>query len=622
MAVRIFDLLVSGFLLVLTGPIFAAVAVLIKLDSPGPVFFLQERVGRGWRRFRMFKFRKMFQEVGTNGPGLTARYDPRVTRVGSWLERTKLDELPQLINVFLGQMSLVGPRPELPRFTGEPHRELWDAVLSVRPGIFGPSQIAHRNESELYPEDCKNVEAFYVEHILPAKLERDAAYARRKSLWYDLGILLRGVWASLTGTVTRDTVVTRRWQVAYLLGSVVLGEVTLAAAFFLRFNWAIPAEHMPHLGYGLILMAIARFTVFLYFRVHRSVHAYFTLSDAMRICASVAVGTVAGVAGQVMLDFRALSRSVFVVDAVLLTTAMIAASYLIDRSLEVIRRDRARRRRLIGHLASWGVLAGVTGAVSMFAAAVVMWPSVFFRDWLRVLALIWAAFAVRTVTSPVLFWRLRGCRNLMQILAGHTRRLVGYLLLAFVGDVTAVFFLDFRGLSRGTVVASTILYAPLFLMLLMAKCHAERRESAEEKEPVAPGSREARRVLVVGDGRETALLISALKHGRDEFTDVVGVVTDDPTTRTHHVSGVEVVGTTQNLSALIEARRPTLAIVLKNTIRRAAFRATVRACREAGVDIRLVPSIMQLVEPPSETARQKADRAPAQEVEVGEGELS
>ncbi|MFO7900676.1 MAG: sugar transferase [Planctomycetota bacterium] len=622
MAVRIFDLVASGLLLVLTSPIFAAIAILIKLDSPGPVFFLQERVGRGWRRFRMFKFRKMFHDVGTDGPGLTARYDPRVTRVGSWLERTKLDELPQLINVFLGQMSLVGPRPELPRFTGEPHRELWDAVLSVRPGIFGPSQIAHRNESELYPEDCKDLEAFYVEHILPAKLETDAGYARRKSLWYDLGIILRGVWASLTGTVTRDTVATRRWQVAYLLGSVLLGEVTLTAAFFLRFNWTIPARHMPHLAVGLIMMAIARFIVFLYFRVHRSVHAYFTLSDAMRICASVAVGTVAGVAGQVMLDFRALSRSVFVVDAVLLTTAMIAASYLIDRSLELIRQDRARRRRLIGYLGSWGVVAGVTGAVSMFAAAVVMWPSLFYREPLRVAALIWAAFAVRTVTSPVLFWRLRVCRNVVEILAGHTRRLVGYLLLAFVGDVTAVFFLDFRGLSRGTVVANTILYAPLFLLVLMAKCHAEQRESAEEEEPAAPAPRRPRRVLVVGDGRETALLISALKHGGDEFTDVVGVVTDNPITRTHHVSGVEVVGTTQNLPALIEARRPTLAIVLKNTIRRAGLRATVRACREAGVDVRLVPSIMQLVEAPRERARERPDQVPRQEVEVGEGELS
>ena len=199
MAKRVFDVVVAGLGLVAAAPLFLAIAIAIKRDSPGPVFFGQVRIGRKRRLFAMWKFRKMPHDLPEQGPMLTARNDHRLTRVGHWLERTKLDELPQLLNVLASEMSIVGPRPEVPKFVDRATPDLWDLALSVKPGIFGPNQVRYRNEADLYPKDCTDLEAFYLRHILPAKLEVDARYARRSNLFGDVWLLVRGVLATTFG---------------------------------------------------------------------------------------------------------------------------------------------------------------------------------------------------------------------------------------------------------------------------------------------------------------------------------------------------------------------------------------------------------------------------------------
>jgi len=195
---RVFDIVIASAGLLIAAPLFVAIAIAIKRDSPGPVFFRQLRVGRKRRPFSMWKFRKMPDDLPEQGPMLTARNDQRLTRVGYWLERTKLDELPQLLNVLSSDMSVVGPRPEVPKFVDRASPDLWDQVLSVKPGIFGPNQIRYRNEAELYPPGC-DIEAFYLNSILPAKLEVDARYARTAHGLADVGLLVRGVLASAFG---------------------------------------------------------------------------------------------------------------------------------------------------------------------------------------------------------------------------------------------------------------------------------------------------------------------------------------------------------------------------------------------------------------------------------------
>ena len=198
---RVFDIVIASVGLLIAAPLFVAIAIAIKRDSPGPVFFRQLRVGRKRRPFMMLKFRKMPDDLPEQGPMLTARNDQRLTRVGYWLERTKLDELPQLLNVLRSEMSVVGPRPEVPKFVDCASPELWDQVLSVKPGIFGPNQIRYRNEADLYPPGC-DIEAFYLDSILPAKLEVDGRYARTAHWLADIGLLVRGVLASAFGLGT------------------------------------------------------------------------------------------------------------------------------------------------------------------------------------------------------------------------------------------------------------------------------------------------------------------------------------------------------------------------------------------------------------------------------------
>jgi len=190
MGKRLFDLAGSALALLLLAPLLALIALRVKLDSPGPVFFRQERVGRGGQPFRIHKFRTMVADAPQRGPALTVGADPRITASGAWLRRTRLDELPQLIDVLQGHMSLVGPRPEVPRYVQHYPPGLRERALAVRPGITDPSSLAHLDEGELLAA-AADPEREYIERILPRKLQAAADYAERASLWTDLRVIVR-----------------------------------------------------------------------------------------------------------------------------------------------------------------------------------------------------------------------------------------------------------------------------------------------------------------------------------------------------------------------------------------------------------------------------------------------
>jgi lipopolysaccharide/colanic/teichoic acid biosynthesis glycosyltransferase len=187
---RPLEVVVALLLLVLFSPVLAAAAILIAIDSPGPVLFRQERVGRSMRPFHILKLRTM-----TEAPGEPA-FDPgpgRVTRAGKWLRRWKLDELPQLWNIVRGEMSFVGPRPELKKYVEMFQRD-YEVLLRRRPGLTDPAAIAYRHEGELLANE-PDPETAYVARILPDKLRLSMAYAERRSLVSDLAVLLRTVGA-------------------------------------------------------------------------------------------------------------------------------------------------------------------------------------------------------------------------------------------------------------------------------------------------------------------------------------------------------------------------------------------------------------------------------------------
>ena len=189
---RIFDIVASGLGLIVLSPLFLVLAIWIKLDSKGPVFYRQVRVGYKNKDFRIFKFRSM--RVGADKGSLVTigGHDPRVTRSGYFIRKFKFDELPQLINVFLGDMSLVGPRPEVRHYV-----DYWTAgqmhVLDVRPGITDPASIKFRNENELM-EKAEDPEDYYINVIMQEKIKLYLEYAEKHSFFYDLGLIFKTFW--------------------------------------------------------------------------------------------------------------------------------------------------------------------------------------------------------------------------------------------------------------------------------------------------------------------------------------------------------------------------------------------------------------------------------------------
>ena len=185
---RIFDVTASGLGLLLLSPLFLIVAIWIRLDSPGPVFYRQTRVGRYNKDFRLLKFRSM--RVGSDKKGLitVGGRDPRVTRSGYWIRKYKLDELPQLINVFKGDMSLVGPRPEVRKYVDLYTPEQLH-VLDVRPGITDMASIRYRNENELL-EQAADPEQFYRDTVMQDKLRINLEYVSDHSFFKDIRIIL------------------------------------------------------------------------------------------------------------------------------------------------------------------------------------------------------------------------------------------------------------------------------------------------------------------------------------------------------------------------------------------------------------------------------------------------
>ena len=309
---RLVDFLIAAGGLLVLLPFLLLVALLIKLDSTGPVFFRQERVGLKGHTFRIFKFRSMVNGAYKMGSRLTTKRDPRVTRVGQILRWFKIDELPQLINVLVGEMSLIGPRPEDPHFvrfyTAEQR-----AVLSVRPGMVGPSQILGRDELESYPEGLKDTEAYYAEHILPEKLARDLDYVRRATFWGDMALLARGIWATVRGAVKTKFLWRRRHRVALFAIDCVLVAISCYLAFMIRYDFTWPLDPR-FLLLPMLITLVARAGALMYFGAYQGVFAYFGLYDLAALFKAVSLSAVIAGGCTFFVGLQSFPRSVFVID--------------------------------------------------------------------------------------------------------------------------------------------------------------------------------------------------------------------------------------------------------------------------------------------------------------------
>ncbi len=189
---RIFDIFFSFIGILLLLPLFAVAAILIKIDSRGPVFFMHERIGKNFRAFRICKFRTMTADAGNKGPQITVGGDKRVTGIGKILRKYKIDELPQLINVMKGEMSFVGPRPEVRKYV-DLFKSDYEKLLTIRPGITDPASMKYSKE-EIVLSLSNNWEVDYIKRILPEKIKLSSHYVDNHNILVDLNLILRTVF--------------------------------------------------------------------------------------------------------------------------------------------------------------------------------------------------------------------------------------------------------------------------------------------------------------------------------------------------------------------------------------------------------------------------------------------
>ena len=309
---RLFDIVLSLVGLIVLCPFFLVVSIFIKLDSRGAVFFRQIRIGKNGRPFLMFKFRTMMEAKHWAGPSLCAKNDPRVTSLGAVLRRFKINELPQLINVLKGEMSFVGPRPEIPEIV-ELYGHGQRRILSVRPGIVGPSQICMRNEEELYAGGVDPKE-YYLNHILPKKLKIDLEYVESRSFLKDLGYLVRGVLITITGAVARRHFFENAQQIALFFCDAFLSGFSYFLAYFLRMEGEFPLVEKMILLHTLPYVIMVRIITFTAFGLYGSLISYMSFDEVIKIVKAVSFSSVLMVLLTFLIGERAHPRSVFAID--------------------------------------------------------------------------------------------------------------------------------------------------------------------------------------------------------------------------------------------------------------------------------------------------------------------
>ncbi len=285
---RLFDIVASLLGLLLAAPLMFVIAVIIRMESKGPILYPCKRVGRGGRLFHMLKFRTMMANADNVDCKLCGGGDVRVTSFGRFLRRTKLNELPQLFNVLLGDMSAVGPRPEDPKFTDD-YKEQWQLVLSVRPGIVGPNQILNRNEEDLFPPG-EDRERFYTEHILPEKLKRDMEYVSRHTFWGDLLILFKAVYVTIFKGFTFRQLFSRPQTLKLMALDGAISVLAYLVANLVKYE-TIPAK--TYIPWNFIFVAAANPLIFLFMGLYRRSLRFISLPDVQPI---IRMGLVCGMA--------------------------------------------------------------------------------------------------------------------------------------------------------------------------------------------------------------------------------------------------------------------------------------------------------------------------------------
>jgi len=345
---RMMDVALALAGLIVAAPLMALLAVAIRVDSPGRAIFSQERLGRHGRVFRIHKFRKFPETWGECGSGVTVARDARMTRLGCFLERSKLDEIPQLWNILKGEMSFVGPRPETLRFR-DLFRGEFARVHDFLPGIFGPNQVAFRNESKMYPPD-RDPETFYREELFPQKARQDIAYFSRATVLSDCLWILRGLWCSVVGAVDWRGHARLRGRVFVLDGLAVV--LAWLGANLARFDGVPAGVHWEVLVTGLWLMPLVVLPVMVLGGSYAGAVRHYAVGDLIRLTASSLTGWT--LAFLLLLAFFERNAAVGLLPLALLLAVVMSVGVRVAQRQRVRRLRRGRDRQGQARLAVYG----------------------------------------------------------------------------------------------------------------------------------------------------------------------------------------------------------------------------------------------------------------------------
>lgn len=309
---RFIDIVLSLVGIVVLTPFLPFLAFLIKLDSKGPVLYLCERVGKDGKTFKMYKFRTMYDTPIRLGASVSPEGDPRVTSLGRILRRTKVNELPQLINILKGDMTFVGPRPEAPDLAA-----LYPAyareLFTVKPGLVGPNQILGRNEEEYYPQDV-DPQQYYIESILPKKLPIDLEYVGTASVFTDLKFIALGLWETVFKALSWKLVLQNSSQIYLLFADCFLSLLSFSTAHMLRFGGFIEDNDLVNFLRFLPIILLIRIPCAFYFDLYSTLIRYISYADVLRVFQSVSIGSLLFIGFTFLLDLRTFSRSVLMID--------------------------------------------------------------------------------------------------------------------------------------------------------------------------------------------------------------------------------------------------------------------------------------------------------------------
>lgn len=328
---RIFDILISLIGLLILFLLLPFIGLLIKLDSRGPIFYRCDRVGKDEKIFKMYKFRTMYVTPVELGHSVCPYGDPRVTSVGRLLRRTKLNELPQVINIMKGDMTLVGPRPEAPDLAAL-YPEAAKPIFSVKPGLVGPNQIMGRNEEELYPAGADPV-MYYINHILPDKLILDLEFINDKSVIKNLKYIFLGIKVTISGAITRQHLIDNRSQLLMLLTDIFMCLFSFLLAHYLRFE-IFTEPFSKHFLYSLFaLVIIVRIPIFIYFGFYHSLIRFISFYDIKMVIKGVALSSVFLICISFLfgLSISGYSRAVFIIDWFCLTSFLVGYRALLKK---------------------------------------------------------------------------------------------------------------------------------------------------------------------------------------------------------------------------------------------------------------------------------------------------